>query len=465
MAGRIRLRFRGRMLLLILAVCWSLFVVFMIFQYHREKEFKTEILDNSLQTNNAFVLDRLRRGDSVLTSPVAAITELNPVRVTVIDSSGKVVLDNNDRTPFPTANHNSRPEIAEARIKGVAHITERHSESDDDLYFYSARLGDNGTVVRSAAPYSHSLREFLKADESLIWIMAGITVLMSVIIYFISGKIALTITRLNSFAEKAEKGEPLSSEEAFPDDELGSIAGHIVRLYVQRDRQHREALAAEQDKIRIKKQLTNNINHELKTPAAAIILCLDILKDHPEIPEAKRNEIMERIRTNAQRLGSLLKDIGEITRMDEAPDIIEKSDVELSSLIGEIATEMMDRTDIAINIAVHEFHVNGNRGLLESMFRNLFENAIAYSGATEISVVTEGCDTIVFQDNGCGIPEQHLPHIFERFYRVDKGRSRNLGGTGLGLAIVRNAVRIHGGEISARNDRGLLFRIKLPATI
>lgn len=109
----------------------------------------------------------------------------------------------------------------------------------------------------------------------------------------------------------------------------------------------------------------------------------------------------------------------------------------------------------------------GNGALLTSVFRNLIDNAIAYSGGSRIqlNIISASNDkiTLTVADNGCGIPREHLPHIFERFYRIDKGRSRTAGGTGLGLSIVKNAVLMHGGSIIANNvaSGGMTFTITL----
>lgn len=457
MAGRIRLSFHSRVLLTVLLLCWMLVGTCMMFQYQREKEFRTRLLNTELQMHNSRILSDLRQGDSIADIVRRIGLPANELRITLIDNAGRVIYDNNSLTPFPESNHNTRSEIISARAKGTGYTVERHSESDGIDYFYSARLGDDGTVIRSAAPYSHSLQAFLRADRTLLWIMAVITLVMSLIGYFVTRKISLSITRLNRFAEKAEKGERIFDDEAFPHDELGSIASHIVRLYVQRDQQHREALRQEHDKIRLKKQLTNNINHELKTPVASILVCLELLRDHPELPEDKKREFNDRIMSNARRLSSLLDDVSAITRMDEGADVIEKCSVDLTRLVSEVVAEEQLRTDIRISLDMPPLTVNGNRQLLESVFRNLIDNAIAYSGATDLSIKADNAGHFTVSDNGCGIPEEHLPHIFERFYRVDKGRSRAAGGTGLGLAIVRNAVAIHGGDITARNDGGLRF--------
>ncbi|WP_304477241.1 cell wall metabolism sensor histidine kinase WalK [uncultured Muribaculum sp.] len=463
MAGnRIRFSFHSRVLLLVLTMSWLLVGTFMVFQYRREKAFKEQLLDCELQMHNRRILDDIARG-----MPVDSIIDhigspLDNLRISLIDNDGNVIFDNNDSTPFPSGDHNSRPEVIEARKSGIGHSVSRYSVSDNCSYFYSAMRGDDGIVIRSAAPYTHSLQEVLKADSSILWIMIAFAIVLSLASYVASHKISLSIRRLNLFAEKAEKGERIYNDEAFPHDELGSIASHIVRLYIQRDEQHREALRQEKDKIRLKKQLTNNINHELKTPVASILVCLELLRDHPEmLPEEKKRELNDRIFANAQRLNSLLKDVAAITRMDEGEEMIEKAPVDLAELVNDVVTEERLRTSMNITVDMPQLKISGNRQLLESIFRNLIDNAISYSGGSEIVIKADSEGNFTVSDNGCGVPDEHLPHIFERFYRIDKGRSRGAGGTGLGLSIVRNAVGIHGSDISVTNNGGLQFRFRL----
>lgn len=463
MAGnRIRFSFHSRVLLLVLTMSWLLVGTFMVFQYRREKAFKEQLLDCELQMHNRRILDDIARG-----MPVDSIIDhigspLDNLRISLIDNDGNVIFDNNDSTPFPSGDHNSRPEVIEARKSGIGHSVSRYSVSDNCSYFYSAMRGDDGIVIRSAAPYTHSLQEVLKADSSILWIMIAFAIVLSLASYVASHKISLSIRRLNLFAEKAEKGERIYNDEAFPHDELGSIASHIVRLYIQRDEQHREALRQEKDKIRLKKQLTNNINHELKTPVASILVCLELLRDHPEmLPEEKKRELNDRIFANAQRLNSLLKDVAAITRMDEGEEMIEKAPVDLAELVNDVVAEERLRTSMNITVDMPQLKISGNRQLLESIFRNLIDNAISYSGGSEIVIKADSEGNFIVSDNGCGVPDEHLPHIFERFYRIDKGRSRAAGGTGLGLSIVRNAVGIHGSDISVTNNGGLQFRFRL----
>ena len=457
-----RFSFQLRILLLLLGSCWLLAGTFMVFQYHREKEYKTGMMNTRLQMHNARLLDDLRKGEPIgdIVGRISSPTE--NLRVTLIGRDGKVIYDS--KGPTPKSDHNTRPEVRAARVKGEGYAIERVSEEDNTTYFYSALSGDDGMVIRSAAPYTHTLVEFLAIDRTILFIMGGLTLVISIIGLLATHKITVSIRRLNQFAERAGNGDSIYEGYSFPHDELGSIAANIVKIYVQRDQQHRETIRLEQDKARLKKQLTNNINHELKTPVASILVSLDLLDDHPDLPETKKRELMGRIRGNAGRLSALLKDVSTITRMEDGQGMIDKKRIDLTALINDIADEARPRTEMQIDVNVPRLWINGDRMLLESIFHNLIDNAIAHSECSEIHITADEAGNFKVWDNGKGIDARHLPHIFERFYRVDDGRARSTGGTGLGLSIVKNAVAVHGGSIRAVSTKGLLFEFNLGCT-
>lgn len=302
-----------RILFMLLGTCWLLAGAFMVFQYRREKEYKTEIMDTRLQMHNSRFLDDLRDGESIDSIMARISAPTQDLRVTLIDRKGKIMYDS--RNPVLTSNHNNRAEVIAARKYGEGFAIERLSEGSDISYFYSALLGDNGLVIRSAAPYTHNLTDFLAVDRTILWIMGVLTLTVSLMGFLVTRKISVSIRHLNQFADKAGKGDRIYEGYSFPHDELGNIAANIVRLYVQRDEQHQATIRLEQDKARLKKQLTNNINHELKTPVSSIQVSLDLLDDHPDISDDKKKDILSRIRTNVNRLSALLKDVSTITRM------------------------------------------------------------------------------------------------------------------------------------------------------
>lgn len=472
-----KLTYSRRLFLWLLGYSALLVGCFIIFQYNREKSFKTEEMNTRLQMINTYILTEIGNGKNVRQISLEDFHPFEDIRISVISDKGTVIYDNT-LDSFPNRNHLDREEIRQALKSNSGYTVRRHSESTGDYYFYSATKGDNGYVVRTAVPYSLSLITLLKPDISFMWFMGIVSLIMCVLGYFSTRRIGLHIIRLNRFAERAEKGDVIFDTEPFPDDELGAISNHIVRLYVRlqqanidRNREHKAALYEQQEKERIKKQLTNNINHELKTPVASIKICVETMLAHRDISADKQEQFLQRCLINTERLQHLLADVALITRMDDGSSTILKETVNLSAIIRDVVNDrgvMAGSKGIVIENNVDgNLTMSGNHSLLEAIFNNLIDNAIAYSGATLIRIILlhEDENTIVLalSDNGVGVAEEHLPRIFERFYRIDKGRSRAAGGTGLGLSIVKNAVMLHGGSITAENlcTGGLSFKITL----
>jgi len=473
-----KISYPQRLFLWLLGYSLLLVGCFVGFQYHREKEFKAGELNAQLQLINGHILDDIAAGGDVSKVSISQPHPFEDLRVSVIDRTGRVVYDNS-LDSFPDVNHLSRKEISEALKHGSGYSVRRHSESTGNTYFYSATLGNDGLIVRTAVPYSASLTGLLSADFGFIWVMGSVMLVMCLLGFFATRRLGQHILRLNRFAERAERGERIYDTAPFPRDELGSISNHIVRLYANlqkaiadRDREHQAALREQQEKDRIKKRLTNNINHELKTPVASIQVCVETLLSHKNLTEEKREDFLKRCLANTVRLRQLLEDVALITRMDDAPASIVREPVDLTEIIGEVVDDCVPVAEARgmkiVNNVAGQLSIEGNQSLLASVFRNLIDNAIAYSGGSRISIdiVAASSDRIVlmFADNGCGVADEHLSRLFERFYRIDKGRSRIAGGTGLGLSIVKNAVILHGGSITVANRAGggLSFTIILP---
>ena len=476
MVSAIKLSYHKRLFLMLLIFSWSIILCFVGFQYIREKEYKSEFLNAQLQLYNTTLLQTIENAPSFEEYVETHTLPFEDLRISIISLDGTVIYDNMLAVDS-LDNHSLRPEVADALKKGKGHNTERLSASDGREYFYSATRGKE-FVVRTAIPQSEALKELLKTDWTFMGTMMSISLAMSILAYFATRRLGKNIERLNRFAAKAEKGESFDGEEPFPNDELGSISNHIVRLYSQwqqtikdRDIAHEARLREEQEKIRIKRQLTNNINHELKTPVASIQVCLETLLSGINLSEEKRQELIERCYTNNERLRRLLGDVSLITRIEDGSLLIGKEPVCINNIINEIATEleiMPENERLALHADFNEqVVIDGNTSLVGSIFRNLTENAIAYSGGRNIYISlienNKHLCRICFEDDGCGVEEKQLPRLFERFYRVDNGRSRRMGGTGLGLAIVKHAVQFHGGVINVtnRNGGGLKFEFTL----
>lgn len=417
MASEIKISFHKQLFLQLIIFSWTIVLCFIGFQYQREKEYKSEFLNAQLQQYNRHLLNTVEEGLPYEDYIATHDKPFDELRISIIALSGAVVYDNTISLDS-LDNHRSRPEVANALANGEGYNISRQSVSDGREYFYSATRGER-VVVRTAIPYSSTLQDLLEADWSFLVVMISVTLVMSVAAYFSTRKLGKDIERVNSYE-------------------------------------------AEQEKNRIKRQLTNNINHELKTPVASIQVCLETLLSGISLSEEKRQELIGRCYTHNERLRHLLNDVSLITRIEDGGAIINKEPVVINDIIKEVAEElevMPDEEHLMLHTDFgEEVIVNGNPSLIGSIFRNLTENAIAYSEGKNIyiSLLENNAKMcrIRFEDDGKGVKEEQLPHLFERFYRVDKGRSRQKGGTGLGLAIVKHSVMFHGGSITVTNRQG-----------
>ena len=242
-----------------------------------------------------------------------------------------------------------------------------------------------------------------------------------------------------------------------------------VRLLIFYDNSYEITLnnvtSAEKNRL-LKQEMTNNIAHELKTPVSSIRGYIETILEQEHLEPVKQKFFLERAYIQILRLSELIRDVALITKTEEASDLFEKETINIRTTIDEVTTDL--EVSLQHNHIGPKVEIEGNHTLLYSIFRNLIDNAINYAGEN----ITIGIDNYMedsefyyfsFYDTGRGIEEEHLERIFDRFYRVNQGRSRKTGGSGLGLSIVKNAVLFHKGQITAKNrkDGGLEFIFSL----
>ena len=405
---------------LLFAICFS------VYQYQREKDYKIDILHARLQMYNYEMVQTLGEDsltDGRLFHDYVARHNMEGLRVSIIDKNGRVLLDSYEPQVESLGNHLQRTEIQQALRDSNGYDIKRLSQSTHETYFYSATRFGN-LIVRTAVPYSAELTRSLQADNTYVFYTIALTLLVGVVLYYISHTIIMLYWKLRH---------------------------------------------SEEDKVRIKRQLTQNAAHELKTPAASIHGFLESILDNPDMPEDKKKHFLERCYAQSERMNKLLLDMSALSKLDDMDDRQLREDYHLVNVLHIIQAALDDtalelhKKGITPSLQVPQhIEVNGDASLLYSIFRNLIDNAIAYAtGASRLDIVcketeSEGRHFYEFQvsDNGPGVEPKHLNHIFERFYRIDKGRSRKLGGTGLGLAIVKNAVAAHGGTTTAKLTPG-----------
>ncbi len=398
------------------------------------------------------------------------------MRITLLSRNGTVVYDSKGTKKEQGINHLMRPEIQDALRKGASYEV-RHSESTGEDYFYAATAGKD-FIARTAAAYTVTLANSLKPASGFLALVLFLSVVFCILCYMMTRHLGENIKRLRDFARKAGAGETIEAETNRPHDELGEISNQIVKLYNRllqtmddRDKERQSAVHEAHEKIRIKRELTNNINHELKTPLAAIRGYLETILSYPDMEKEQRELFTQKSYEQTMRLTDLLRDVSTISKLEEGNLSVKRVRVNLVSIFDGLRQNMdllpdNKRMELHCNITEPLWMV-GDLTLLNSIFENLVNNALAYSSGDaifiELKEKTDDYYKIVFADNGVGVEEHQLPYLFDRFYRVDKGRSRKLGGTGLGLSIVKNAVLHHGGTISVCNGThgGLEFTFTL----
>ena len=387
------------------------------------------------------------------------------IRVTVIDFAGTVLCDS-EADSAQMENHRQRPEIM-AAFNGHTGSVIRFSNTVRAQLLYVAVLQNSPDskpwVVRTALPLS-SIEQLLgELFSKLLGVLLAMVVAVFLVSIYLYRKIDPPLLEIRHGAERYAHGRFEIQLPEYPVREIDELAGDLNRMASQLDRL---------ENLRL--DFVANVSHELKTPVTTIVGFVETLlegaKDSPE----ELNHFLEIISRQADRLAAIIDDLLTLSRLESAPlhEILELREQSLQDILNaceQICRERADEKHISLKVECPaSLHVYADRSLLTQAVVNLVDNAIKYSPANT-TVVMRGSGSgddvqIAVKDNGPGIAEHHQARLFERFYRVDKARSRKLGGTGLGLAIVKHIVNVHGGdvEVKTRISKGSTFIILLP---
>lgn len=380
--------------------------------------------------------------------------EVEDVRVTWIDSDGTVLFDN-EKDAGEMENHLERPEVRDAMAYGYGEIS-RYSSTLLEKQFYCARLLSDGCIIRVSGGQRTVLTLLLSFGLQI-----GLIILVIVIFAFI---VARNLSR--RIVEPINSIDLEHPEKAAAYEELSPL---LSRLITQQDQLKRDRTELEKTE-QIRQEFTSNVSHELKTPLHAISGYAELMKNGL-VAEEDMKPFAGRIYDEATRLGHLVEDIIDLSKLDSRVIELESEDTDLYA-VAENAVDSLAEFAKEKNVRLE---LNGERSilkgipqLLHSIVYNLCDNAIKYSGdGGEVDVeVRDGRNETVLtvRDKGIGIPEEHIERIFERFYRVDKSHSKEVGGTGLGLSIVKHAAAIHDANISVDSTvgEGTAFTVTFP---
>ncbi len=374
------------------------------------------------------------------TDEIDLSTDLNELRVTWIDGDGTVLYDN-DVITGTLSNHMDRPEIKDAFDSGVGQTVRKSDTLNKNTYYYAVLL-DNGTVLRVATEAESLLSVFMSA--------APIITLIVLIIIALCVAISQMLTKqLISPIEKMAKNLDNSEFES-PYIELTPFAQTIRE-------QHTEILSA----AKARQDFTANVSHELKTPLTAISGYAELLEGDM-VTEDKKNHFYHEIHRNSDRLLALINDIIRLSEFDRksGDEAFEEFDLyELAQSSMDVLSVNARQRGVEITLEGESHKLIGNKDMIKELIENLAQNAIRYNNeGGKVLIKVSGTDdkaTLIVKDNGIGIPAAEQQRVFERFYRVDKSRSKATGGTGLGLAIVKHIVEIHDARIELDSAPGV----------
>ena len=376
------------------------------------------------------------------------------LRLTLVAQDGTVLYDSATSDPSTLPNHANRPEIQQAMAEGTGASVRRSATLGYDTHYYAVRLTD-GSVLRLADETSNMWSSYNRVLPVLVAGCILIIILALVLAQVITKHLVQPITRMAEHLDCIEANVPY--EELIP-------LAHTV----QSDRKLRE------DNETIRREFTANVSHELKTPLTSISGYAELIENGM----AKQEDIPtfgHRIHKEAQRMITLVSDILQLSELDGMSKQQENSStadfvpVDLGVLVKDVATNMTvnaRKAYITLQYKVQPVTVRGSHDLLTELVTNLCDNAIRYNrpgGHVELSCGTnaDGCPYFCVEDNGIGIPQDSQSRVFERFYRVDKSRSKATGGTGLGLAIVKHIAVLHGARIDLESTVGTGTTIRI----
>lgn len=390
-------------------------------------------------------------------SNLADLKKFNSIknRITLIHKDGTVYFDNMvDASRLE--NHSLREEFVAAKEKGAAKVS-RYSSTMTDKTLYFAKSLQNGDVLRISCD-QHSVAVLVLGMSQTLLIMLVLAVIISgIAAVWTSRRITNPLNQIN-----LEKPESCAVYE-----ELKPFTKRIAEENYEKTQ--REEL---------RKQFTANVSHELKTPLTSISGFAEILKNGGT-DEKTTKDFAGTIYEESQRMISLVNDIIKLSKLDEKSISLEKEPIELLGLSKEIAkilSASAKAKNIKLDVHGDSGKIMGVQPVIYEMIYNLIDNAIKYNvqnGTVEVTVKEEkpekghtfGNKTVIsVRDTGIGIPKNEQDRVFERFYRIDKSRSKELGGTGLGLSIVKHAAKFHDAAInlSSKEGEGSTFTITFP---
>ena len=379
------------------------------------------------------------------TDEIDLSTDMDELRVTWIDKDGTVLYDNDAAAPS-LSNHSDRPEIRDAFKNGTGESVRKSSTMNNSTFYYAVLL-DNGTVLRVAIEADSVWSVMFSAIPLIAFIIICIIIVCISLSHMLTKQLIKPIENMAHNIEDAGIDTPYKELAPFAD---------MIR------QQHADILSA----VKARQDFTANVSHELKTPLTAISGYAELLEGDMA-PKGQEKHFYSEIRKNADRLLALITDIIRLSELDRGEKESAFEELDLYDIVSE-CMEMMkmnaDKREIKIKFSGEHCNIRGNREMIRELIENLVQNAIRYNnpgGHVNVRIIKKDRPILMVKDDGIGIPASEQDRIFERFYRVDKSRSKATGGTGLGLAIVKHIVELHDAKIVLDSAPGVGATIQI----
>jgi len=419
------------------------------------------------------------RSFSQVDEHVRRVGGLGHLRITLIDVNGNVIADSD--IPFPeiteVKNHLDRPEVQQAKRTGIGHDIRRSATVDREFLYMAKEVKkspnnfffQNLHYIRLSAPYEQVQRQVDRIRSMVIITGFGVLLLIIFASIFVSRRITHSMAQIVRGVERIRAGDLDARVSVSSNDEIGLAALAINELIDKLKADIIQLKKLEQ----VRSQFLGNVSHELRTPIFSAQGYLETLLAGAINDSSVNRSFLEKAQANLSRLHSLLEDLINISQIESGEMKMSFRIFKVNEFLESVCKEC-ESIAVNRNIALHltlktkiEDEIYGDRERLRQVLSNLISNAVNYNrpdGEVELfsERIADGIQISV-KDTGVGIPSEHLPRIFERFYRVDSDRSRALGGTGLGLAIVKHIIEAHGSRIDvvSKVGEGSTFRFVL----
>lgn len=452
-----KLRFKYQLILYYIIVIAIVIAAFLIYILQKDGDFKLNNIREQLISYNRSVYSSYQEG-----IPFNEIEHPDNLRFTIIDTNYNILHFSGTESSVYNDILQSKDEIVEAALSGEGTALRYSAEANKEYLYYAKRYQE--FYVRTSAPYIYKERENNNIDYQYA-ILLLILFLVGTLVY-ISRRLTKPIKAFNDFFILVKSNKRDFSQLTFPNNEYGEIGRKIVDTYEQ----------LEQVK-QFKQQVTNNIAHELKTPLTSMRAYLETIISDETISPEQMKKFVQMAYKQSLRLSSLVNDVSVLNKLDEQSEYYKIEDISIAACLKEIEEELflkMKKNNTTFTPRISsELTIRSSHDIIYSLFKNLIDNTLEHAGPNTDIIILAGIRQVsgepsyriqfTYIDNGKGIPDSAMGKLFDRFYRIEEGRTRKSGGSGLGLAIVKSSVQFHKGEITVEHnpEGGIIFKFDL----